>query len=104
MSKSTQAQKPSLNSVSWFVIGILKVYLRIIFAKIFLFEAYAAIRKFDIICLSETYLDSSMPNNNDNLYIYGCNLVHSDHPSNRSFSQSLDEFESFPKNIELTLV
>ena len=58
------------------------------FAKTFFLEAYTAIRKFDIICLSETYLDSSIPNNNDNLYIYRCNLVHSDHPLNRSFSQS----------------
>ena len=52
------------------------------FAKIFLLKAYVAIHKFDIICLSETYLDSSIPTNNDNLDIDGYNLLRSDHPSN----------------------
>ena len=52
------------------------------FAKIFLLKAYVAIHKFDIICLSETYLDSSIPTNNDNLDIDEYNLVRSDHPSN----------------------
>ena len=52
------------------------------FAKIFLLKAYVAIHKFDIIYLSETYLNSSIPTNNDNLDIDGYNLVHSDHPSN----------------------
>ena len=52
------------------------------FAKIFLLKAYVAIHKFDIICLSETYLDSSIPTNNDNLDIDGYNLLRSDHSSN----------------------
>ena len=118
------------------------------FAKIFLLKAYVATHKFDIICLPETYLDSSIPTNNDNLDIGGYNLLRSDHPSitkrggvciyyknylplrvininylnecivfdiklgykigsflvlYRSPSQSSDEFESFSKNLELTL-
>ena len=36
----------------------------------------------DIICLSETYLDSSIQSDNDNLEIPGYNLVRSDYPSN----------------------
>ena len=36
----------------------------------------------DIICLSETYLDSTIRSDNDNLEIPGYNLVRSDHPSN----------------------
>ena len=51
-------------------------------AKVFLLKTYVAIHKFDIICLSETYLDSSIPTNNDNLDIDEYNLVRSDHPSN----------------------
>ena len=43
---------------------------------------YVAIHKFDIIYLSEIYLDSSIPTNNDNMDIDGYNLVRSDHPSN----------------------
>ena len=102
----------------------------------------------DIICLSETYLDSTMQSDNDNLEIPGYNLVRSDHPSNnkrggvciyykaslplrvidicflqeciifevmigdkqcnfvalyRSPSQDQDEFDSFSKNLEITL-
>ena len=102
----------------------------------------------DIICLSKTYLDSTIQWDNDNLEIPGYNLVRSDHPSNnkrggvciyykassplrvinicflqeciileimigdkqcslvalyRSFSQNQDEFDSFSKNLEITL-
>ena len=52
------------------------------FGNIFLLKAYVAIHKFDIICLSETYLDSSIPTNNDNLDIDGYNLLRSGHPLN----------------------
>ena len=37
---------------------------------------------FDIICISETYLDSSTSPNDTNLEISGYNLIRSDHPSN----------------------
>ena len=36
----------------------------------------------DIMCLSETYLDSTIQSNNDNLEILRYDLVRSDHPSN----------------------
>ena len=52
------------------------------FTQIFLLKAYVAIHKFDIICLSETYLNLTIATNNDNLDIDGYNLVHPDHPSN----------------------
>ena len=40
------------------------------------------IRKFDAVCLSETYLDSSYLSDDDNFYLPGYNLVRADHPSN----------------------
>ena len=52
------------------------------YTKLFLLKAYIAIHKFDIICLSETYLDSSATSDDDDLAISGYNLIHSDHPSN----------------------
>ena len=52
------------------------------YIKFFLLKSYIAIHKFDIICLSETYLDSSLTSDDDNLTISGYNLIHSDHPSN----------------------
>ena len=52
------------------------------YIKLSLLKAYIAIHKFDIICLSETYLDSSTTSDDDNLAISGYNLIRSDHPSN----------------------
>ena len=40
------------------------------------------VHKFDIICLSETYLDSTVPLDDVNLVIFRYNLIHYDHPSN----------------------
>ena len=45
--------------------------------KFFLLKAYIAIHKFDIICTSETYLDSSTPSDDSNLEISGYTLVRS---------------------------
>ena len=39
-----------------------------------------AIHKFNIVCISETHLDSSPPSDDNNLEISEFNLVHSDHP------------------------
>ena len=52
------------------------------YAKIFLPKAYIAIHRFHIICISETYLDSSTSPGDNNLEISGYNLICSDHPSN----------------------
>ena len=52
------------------------------YSKLFLLKAYISVHKFDIICLSETYLDSTVPRDDDNLVISGYNLIRSDHPSN----------------------
>ena len=38
-------------------------------SKLFLLKAYISVHKFDIICLSETYLDSTVPLDDDNLVI-----------------------------------
>ena len=80
-----QVQRPGPKTISQQGFSICHWNLNSIFAhnfaKIFLLKAYLAIHKFDIICLSETYIDSSIPTNNDNLDIDGYNLVRSDHPS-----------------------
>ena len=118
------------------------------YAKVFLLKAYIAIHMLDIICISETYLDSNASPDDKNMEISGFNLIRSDHPSNnkrggiciyykhllplrilnvqylqecinfemkigkkvcnfislsRSTSHTLDDFETFSKNIELNL-
>ena len=52
------------------------------FIKISLLKTYIATHKLDVICLSETYLDSSISNDDDNLEIPGYDLFRADHPSN----------------------
>ena len=45
-------------------------------------EGYNAVNKFDIICLSESFLDSSILTENNNLKINGYKMVRADHPNN----------------------
>ena len=52
------------------------------FSKVLLLNAYSSLHSFDIICLSETYLDSSILSHNPNLEVQGCDLIGADHPSN----------------------
>ena len=52
------------------------------FIELSLLRAYISVNKIDIICLSETYLDSSISSDNDNLELPGYNLVRADNPTN----------------------
>ena len=52
------------------------------FAKMLLLKAYNAIYKYDFICLSETYLNSSTPSDHACLDLEGYKLVRADHPNN----------------------
>ena len=51
------------------------------FVKVSLLEAYNAIHKFDRICLSETFLNSFLQNDDDSLVLNGYKLVRADNPS-----------------------
>ena len=53
-----------------------------VYSKLFLLKAFISVHKFDINCLSETYLDSTVPVDDDNLVVSGYNLIRSDHPCN----------------------
>ena len=52
------------------------------FAKIQSLIAYNCIHKFEIICLSESYLNSEILSSDSNLQILGYNFARIDHPSN----------------------
>ena len=45
-------------------------------------EAYIATNNFDIVCLSETFLDSIISNDDKRIKIGGYLLLRVDHPSN----------------------
>ena len=64
-------------------------------AKVFLLKAYIAIHKFDIICKSKTYLDSSTPSDDNNLEISGYTLVRSDHSSDNKRGGVCIYYKSF---------
>ena len=51
-------------------------------SKLSLLEAYNAVHKYDILCISETYSDSSVSVDGTTLSLPGYNLVRSDHPCN----------------------
>ena len=55
------------------------------YSKLFFLKAYVSVHKSDIICFSETYLDSTAPFDDDNLLISGYNLIRSDHSSNTKY-------------------
>ena len=52
------------------------------YSKLFLLNTYIILYKFDIVCLSETYLDSTTSTDDDKLQIPEYTLIHCDHPSN----------------------
>ena len=52
------------------------------YIKLSLSRAYLSTHKFDVICISETYLDSNASDEDANLEIVGYTLIRSDHPSN----------------------
>ena len=52
------------------------------FIKLSPLHAYISVHNFDILCLSETYLDSTISSNDRNLIIPGYELYRADHPSN----------------------
>ena len=51
------------------------------FAKISLLQTYLTVHKFDIVCLSETYLDSTFLSDDSRLSLNGYSLLREDHPS-----------------------
>ena len=52
------------------------------FAKVSLLTAYLSVNKFDIVCLSETFLSSEILTDDDNLQMHGYSIAWVNHPSN----------------------
>ena len=52
------------------------------YLKVSLLREYVAMKKFDVVCLSETFINSSNLSDDDNFYLSGYNSVRADQPSN----------------------
>ena len=52
------------------------------FIKVPLVEAFITSNNFDLVCLSETFLDSTIPNDDVNIQINGYSLLRADHLNN----------------------
>ena len=52
------------------------------FVKLTLIEAFIKANSIDIISLTETFLDSTIPLNDERLYIKGYSMIRADHLSN----------------------
>ena len=52
------------------------------YLKISLLRGYISLHNFDLVCISETYLDSTTALDDENLAITGYNLLRIDHVSN----------------------
>ena len=64
-------------------------------------------QKHDIFCLSETFLNSSVPTDNSDLQMNGYNLIHSDHPSNAKrggFTNYYDSWLPLKRRDDLNLL
>ena len=77
---------PTKKRNSWFNFSICHWNLNCLtaqnFEKVNLLEPYNTVNKFDIICLSESFRDSSILTENNNLKIIGYEMVRADHPNN----------------------
>ena len=72
MLKKTRDLNLAQTKSSPFTIGI----------KLSLLRTYLSTHRFDVICISETYLDSDTSHEDANLEIVGYTLIRADHPSN----------------------
>ena len=78
----TQAPEKIIPLTVFFIaIEILTKLLHIIFQNCLSKEAYNVVHKFDMIYLSETFLDSSHLTNDERLNMKGYKLVKADNPS-----------------------
>ena len=70
------------------------------YAKLSLPTVYSLVHSFDVICYSETYLNSETPPNNTRLELQGYNLFLYDYPSNNKRVGVCIYYKSSFKNFE----
>ena len=63
--------------------------------KVALLKAYLSVQRFDIFCISETYLNSSITEDDDSLQIPRYELIRFDHPSNNKRGNVAIDYKNF---------
>ena len=53
------------------------------FTKVSLLQALPVTHDYDVVCLSETFVDSSISIDDERIHIKGYSLLRADHPSNK---------------------
>ena len=72
------------------------------YSNLFLLKGYIILHKFDIICLPETYLNSTTPSDDDRIQIPGYTLIRCDLLSNTKYGGVCIYYRSsLPLNFEL---
>ena len=71
------------------------------FTKVALLKAYLSVQRFDIFCISETYLSSSITEDDDSLQIPAYDLIRSDHPSNSKRGGIAIYYKIYKKNYKI---
>ena len=67
------------------------------FIKVPLIKAFITTSNFDIVCLSEMFLDSTIPDDDVNIQVNGYSLLKANHPNNIKRGRACIYFkESFP--------
>ena len=79
MSPSSKSSKTQSLSICHWNVNSLPAHN---FIKSSLLSAFLGIEPFDIVCISETYLNSEIGSEDDRLQILGYSLIPCDHPSN----------------------
>ena len=74
------------------------------YARLSLLKAYLAFHKLDIICLSETYINSSISPGDETLEISGYNLVRSDHPLNSKRRGVFIHCKNYPYKLSASII
>ena len=59
------------------------------FSKVSLLQAISLSKNYDLICLSETFLDPSIDSSDERVTIEEYNVLHADHPSNKKGEESV---------------
>ena len=73
---------PKKKQQTYFLLCHWNVHSLVVHKKKSLLAAYHSVYRYDIICISESFLDSTISDNEDILHMKGYNLIRADHPDN----------------------